>query len=174
VKTVAAVAVATATTATVVATDPVGVWRDRHAPVAATARAQQPSSSDPTAAESAAVVVPDAPTERPVSAVSEPPGRSQKRGRAAGQATAAAAKAKDKTPNPNAHANAGGQGNGNGQANGGGQGKAQGQAKKPSEPKTSNGQGVPAGGQPEFAGEPGPPPHAKAKGAGKMAANSSS
>jgi RNA polymerase sigma factor (sigma-70 family) len=174
VKTVAAVAVATATTATVVATDPVGVWRDRHAPVAATARAQQPSSSDPTAAESAAVVVPDAPTERPVSAVSEPPGRSEKRGRAAGQATAAAAKAKAKTPNPNAHANAGGQGNGNGQANGGGQGKAQGQAKKPSEPKTSNGQGVPAGGQPEFAGEPGPPPHAKAKGAGKMAANSSS
>ena len=183
VKTVAAVAVATATTATVVATDPVGVWRDRHAPVAATAQAQQAAlgPSAPAAVVSAPIVVPDATAERAVSTASKAAGRSPERGRAHGRTTAANAKAKDKDNATSANANAGGQGNGNGngQANGGGQGKAQGHAKKPSAPPTptsSNGNGVPAGGEPELADETGPPPqaNAKAKGAGKNAANASS
>jgi RNA polymerase sigma factor (sigma-70 family) len=174
VKTAAAVAVATATTATVVATDPAGVWRDRHAPVAATAEAQQARSgpSAPDAAQSAPIVVPDASAERAISTASKPARRSPERGRAHGRATAAAAKAKDKDEATST--NAGGEGNGNGQANGGGQGKAQGHAKKPAATASSNSNGVPAGGQPEFAEETGPPPHAEAKGAGKKAANASS
>ncbi|MGH3040435.1 MAG: sigma-70 family RNA polymerase sigma factor [Candidatus Rokuibacteriota bacterium] len=167
VKAVAAVAVATATTATVVATDPAGVRRDPHAPVAATAQPQhaRPSPSEPTAAESASIVLPDSFTKRPISAASEPTRRSAKRGRAFGQATAAAAKAKDKSTN----ANAGGQANGYGN----GQGKALGHAKQSAAPASSNGQRVPAGGRPDLPEQAGPPPHAKAKGAAKKAAKSS-
>jgi RNA polymerase sigma-70 factor, ECF subfamily len=172
VKTVAAVAVATATTATVVATDPTGVWRDRHAPAPATAqpRQAQPSPSAPT--ESAAVVASDTPTGRPVAGGAEVGERSKARGSGSGPANAANAKANGKAKGKPAstEATANGRGNGNGPANAGGQGKAKGQAKKPSGPppsQTSNGQGVPAGGQPEFAGEAGPPPQAKAKGADK-------
>jgi RNA polymerase sigma-70 factor, ECF subfamily len=172
VKTVAAVAVATATTATVVATDPTGVWRDRHAPTAATAqpRQERPSPSAPT--ERAAVVVYDTPAGRPVSGGVEVRDRSEVRGSGSGRANATKAKANGKAKGKAAstEATANGQGNGNGPANGGGGAKAKGQAKKPSAPpapQTSNGQGVPAGGQPDFAGETGPPPQAEAKGAGK-------
>ncbi len=146
VKTVAALAVAVATTTTVVATDPAGVRRDRPEPVTAPA-GEQPRRAAPRPALGAPVWVPADRAESRAAGSDEPSAQTERRGRAFGQATAAAAKAKVKSSN----------GNGNG--------KALGHAKRDdSAPRSSNGRGTPAGGLPDSAGEGGPPPHAQANG----------
>jgi len=142
VKVVAAIAVATATTATVVATDPVGVWRDRQPRVAVQAEAPAPKS--PVATARSLSSPPAAAPARESAATGGPSTPVSERGRAFGQATAAAATAK---------------------SNGNGKGKAYGLTKKEAAtPKSSNGRGIHAGGRPESPQENGPPPHAKAKG----------
>ena len=128
VKTVAAVAIVTATTATVVATDPVHVWRDGHAPRAPRRRFR------------ARVSRPAPVTRRPVPAADRPVSgpaigragqsdddaaktqRKAEHGRVFGQATAAAAKAKPK--------GAGAHGNGAAHRNANGRAHAPGQVKK--------------------------------------------
>jgi RNA polymerase sigma factor (sigma-70 family) len=150
VKAVATLAVATATTATVAATDPAGVWSDPHARSAATARATQPAAQP--AASVSADARPDLPESRTTDRVSpaeKPAAPRAERGRAFGQATAAAAKGKAKSGEN-------GKGNGNGRAVG------------RTSPTSSNGNGVPAGGRPEWAGQSGPPAHAQAKGPAKQ------
>jgi RNA polymerase sigma-70 factor, ECF subfamily len=106
-KTVAALTVVAATTATVAATDPAHIWRDRSAPVKAPAQARVDAPRPAAAAQ----LLPidrgfvSAPVER------ERPAATDRSGRVPGQATAAAAKAKPKSNNGNAHgrANAHGQ-----------------------------------------------------------------
>ncbi len=142
VKVVAAMAVATATTATIVATDPVGVWHDRQPRVAVQAEATAPQSSVATARSFSSA--PDAAPARESAATGGPSIPVSERGRAFGRATAAAATAK---------------------SNGNGKGKAHGLTKKATAtPKSSNGRGIPAGGRPESPQENGPPPHARARG----------
>jgi RNA polymerase sigma factor (sigma-70 family) len=150
VKAVATLAVATATTATVAATDPAGVWTDPHPRSAAGARVTQPTplpaASDPTGARS--VLQHDHAVSRPRPA-REPADPRVKRGHAYGHATAPAAKDKAK-------------GRGNRQEKG--KPKAVGRTTA----RSSNGNGVPASGKPEWAGQPGPPPHAEPKGLAKQ------
>ena len=107
VKTVAALAVVAASTATVAATDPADIWRDRSAPVKAPAQARVDASRPTAVAQLPSIdrgVVP-APVER------EGPAATDRRDRVHGQTTAAAAKPKPKSNNGNAHgrANAPGQ-----------------------------------------------------------------
>jgi RNA polymerase sigma-70 factor, ECF subfamily len=106
-KTVAALTVVAATTATVAATDPADIWRDRSAPVKAPAQVRVDASLPAAVAQLPPLDrgVVSAPVER------EGPAATDRRGRVHGQATAAAAKAKPKSNNGNAHgrANAPGQ-----------------------------------------------------------------
>jgi RNA polymerase sigma factor (sigma-70 family) len=149
VKAVATLAVATATTATVAATDPAGVWSDPHPRSAATAQATRPAPEPATGiSTSARPVVLEEGTRHRVPAAHDTAGPRVNRGRASGQEKAAAAKDKGKSVE-------------NGQAKGQQNGK--GPAVVPMKPATSNGNGVPAGGRPDWAGQSGPPPHAKAK-----------
>ena len=106
-KTVAALTVVAATTATVTATDPAHIWRDRSAPVKTPAQARVDAPRPAAAAQLLPIArgFVSAPVER------EGPAATDRRGRVQGQATAAAAKAKPKSNNGNAHgrANAPGQ-----------------------------------------------------------------
>jgi Sigma-70, region 4 len=163
---VAALTVAAATTATVVATDPAGVWRDRPDPAASVAVAapkdssalsDSPSSSSVSAAT---IVAPAETGARPASTAVVPAAEaepSEKRGRAHGQATAAAAKAKDKDKD---------KGN---NGNGGGNGKALGHSKEPGTPASPKAHTPPARGnsEPSRGQGNGPPEHAPAKGQAK-------
>jgi RNA polymerase sigma factor (sigma-70 family) len=141
---IAAAVVVAATTATVAATDPAGVWRDRdtvpagRAAAAGQSEAARSSAALPLAAASAQSHSDAA--ERDFYAMRGGPALD--RGKRFGQATADAAKAKAT-----------------------GRGKALGHAKQ-AETKSSNGQGTPGAGRPEFAGTQGAPPHASAQGAG--------
>ncbi|HXV34736.1 MAG TPA: RNA polymerase sigma factor [Gaiellaceae bacterium] len=180
IKTVAAVTAAVATTATVVATDPAGVWRDRHVPVAADARgaeqartaAPAPAAAlGPATASAATVVAPSESVRGPLPAQAETrPGAPAD---APGRATSEKAKTKGKAK-ANPKANAGGNGKARGLGAGGnGNGKALGLTKE-SSTGPGTGQGTPGGGK---ANRPvretsGPPPatpgksQGKAKGAG--------
>lgn len=143
---IAAAVVVAATTATVAATDPAGVWRDRHdVPAGSAAAAAQSEAtgrgssvvsgsagSHSDAAERAFYAMPGGP------AVD-----SAKQRGASGPATAQAAKAKA-----------------------GGQGKALGEAKVKTS-KGSKSQGTPSGSKPAFAATQGPPPHASGQGSGQ-------
>jgi hypothetical protein len=140
---VATLAIATATTATVAATDPVNVWSDPdpHTRPAANTRATHTAPPATTASASAGSVLPQG-----QAAYHLPPARSRngprvERGRAFGQATAAAAKNKSKNAE---------------------KGKEKGKAVERTKPTGSNGNGVRAQGTPNWAGQSGPPPHAKA------------
>ena len=148
VKAVATLAVATATTATVAATDPAGVWSDPRprsaANALATSPAPGPASIDSTRARP---VVPQGETTYHVPPAQEPARPRGERGRAFGQATAAAAKDKAKS---------------------GGHQKRKAKRVGRAKPTSSNGNGVPAGGRPDRADQPGPPPHAKAAGHAKQ------
>ena len=147
---IAAAVVVAATTATVAATDPAGVWRDRPDVTAGSAAAAELSDaterassvvsgsagsagSQSDAAERDFYATPDGPAFDPA-----------KRGGASGPATAQEAKA-------------------------GGQGKALGQAK--AESKGSKSQGTPGGSKPDFAATQGPPPHASGQGSGQGQGN---
>jgi RNA polymerase sigma factor (sigma-70 family) len=146
---IAAAVVVAATTATVAATDPAGVWHDRaDVPAASAAAAEQSDStarSSSAAAGSAASAgsLSDA-AERDFYAQPGGPAfdPAKKRG-ASGPATAREAKAKS-----------------------GGQGKALGQAKA-KKSKGSKSQGTPGGSRPDFAATQGPPPHASGQGSGQ-------
>ena len=150
VKTVAAVTVVAATTATVVATDPAGVWRARPDPVEA--KAAKPvvrGTTPPPAASSGSTWVPADAALRspdPRAEQSQRGGHASARGREFGRATAAAAKSKDK---------------------GTGNGLALGPEKAAAAPKATKAQG-----QRRTTGRPstrpvGPPAHAQAHGLGK-------
>jgi RNA polymerase sigma factor (sigma-70 family) len=141
-KSVATLAVAAATTATVVATDPAGVWFDRSPPSADTGRSTQSAMRPATGSGSANIPLP-APdeTDRFAPALETRAPRAE-RGRAHGQATAAAAKAK---------------GGGNAK------GKAIGRTKTTSPPTSSSGSGGPATGRPDSAGQSSPRPQAQAQ-----------
>ena len=145
---IAAAVVVAATTATVAATDPAGVWRDRPDVPAGQAVAEQSRATGRSvpALPDAAASVPshsDA-AEREFYATRGGPALDRAgAARAFGQATADAAKAK---------------------ANG--KGKALGHAKQAEKTKGSNGQGTPGAGRPEFAGTQGPPPQASSQGSG--------
>jgi RNA polymerase sigma factor (sigma-70 family) len=136
VKAVATLAVAAATTATVVATDPAGVWFDRSPPNAQTARSTQSATGSGLADNPSPTRDETAYRFAPAPETAAP----RERGRAHGQATAAATKAK---------------GGGNGK------GKAIGQTRTATPPTSSNGNGVPASGKPDRAGQSGPPPNAQ-------------
>lgn len=139
-------AVATATTATVAATDPAGVWPGPSSPSAGEALATQSAPRPDSASAEAGPVVQGAPTDRfppryrlvPAPETKAP---RAEHGRAIGHATAAAAKEKN---------------------NGGGNGKGRAvrETRRASAPTSSNGNGVPASGKPDWAGQTGPPPHA--------------
>ena len=163
---VAALTVAAATTATVVATDPAGVWRDRPDPGASVVVAAHNGPSAPSASPSsssvspAAIVAPAETGSRPApvgasTAVvpAEEAEPSEKRGPAHGQATAAAAKAKDKGNN----------------GNGGGNGNALGHSKEPGAPASPKAHTPPArqNSEPGRGWGTGPPEHAPAKGQAK-------
>ena len=149
VKAVATLAVATATTATVAATDPAGVWSDPHPRSAATGQATQPALQPaPGISTSARPVVLEDRMRYRVPSAHDAASPRVNRGRAPGHEKAAAAKGKGKSFE-------------NGQAKGQENGK--GPAVVPMKPASSNGNGVPAGGRPDWAGQSGPPPHAKAK-----------
>ena len=152
---IAAAVVVAATTATVAATDPAGVWRDRHNVTAGPASAAEQSgstgrsSSTLTTAAVSAGVSADA-AERAFHGSRGGPalGPAADRRGASGPAKAEAAKAKGK-----------------------GSGKALGHGKKAEKPKSSNGQGTPGAGPPAFAETQGPPPHASGQGSGTGNAN---
>ena len=154
----AALTVAATTTATVVATDPTGVWRDRPDPgapaavVAAPKHAPSPGPSAP-AAPTTPIAAPGEDQSRPaVVKAPERPGPRAERGREFGQATAAAAKTKN-------------DGKKNGHGNGQGNGRALGHAKTAGSPASSNGHAQPARGKPESPGQghEGAPAHGQAK-----------
>lgn len=162
VKTVAAVLIAAATSVTVVATDPAGVWRDRPEPVTAPAaeRSSRPAPALRTAREAQAWVSADA-AERGAPGPGEAATHLDERRSARGQATAAPASA-------NAHK---GTGKTFGQSTADaakakdhrGTGKALGHSRKAAvAPRSSNGRGTPAGARPNAVGRAGPPPHAPA------------
>ncbi|HEU5321001.1 MAG TPA: hypothetical protein VFX28_09370 [Methylomirabilota bacterium] len=155
---VAALTVAAATTATVVATDPVGVWQDRPVPgLAAVVEQKAPPAaftSPPSTVPAKAIVAPAEAVPRPAPAAGDQAKPRSERGRASGQATAAAAKAKkDEKDN----------------AGGNGKGKALGHAKEPNAPASSSGHTPPARGKaaPPGLSQDGPPVHAPAKGQAK-------
>jgi RNA polymerase sigma-70 factor (ECF subfamily) len=151
VKAVAVLTVAAATTATVVATDPVGVWRDKPPAVAEQASGPEragtavpsPSSSSQNAADlDGTAAVPFVPVWGPL------PTTGERRGTEGAPGLETSEQAK-------------GQGNGKAKAHGAGgngKGKALGLAKEPVLPPTA--QGTPAGGQPDEAseGQDAPPP----------------
>jgi len=152
---IAAAVVVAATTATVAATDPAGVWRDRHDAPTGPAVAAERSSA--TGRSASALGVPATSTqshsdaaERDFHASRGGPALDHSGGpRSSGPATAEAAKAKGK-----------------------GKGKALGHAKQAEESKGSNGQGTPGGGTPDHAGTQGPPPHASTQGSGSGSSSS--
>jgi RNA polymerase sigma-70 factor, ECF subfamily len=168
VKTVAALTVAAATTATVVATDPAGVWRDRHDPPAASAALAQGGPEQQARGPAfrlrftplLAVTAPSETVVRPSPAEGEKPAKTTRRGRALGAATAAAAREKEPSRGGN------------------GKGKALGLTKQEAGPPASNGSGAssPGGGRPDRTGQgqADPPGKAKAKGQAKKAAANSS
>jgi RNA polymerase sigma factor (sigma-70 family) len=136
---IAAAVVVAATTATVAATDPAGVWRDRPDVAAAAATAAEKSEATGRSASARPVSVPDA-AERAFYASRGGPALDPADGRrSSGSATGEAAKAN---------------------------GKALGQAKRAEKSKSSNGQGNPGSGRPDFAGTQGAPPHASSQGSG--------
>ena len=154
VKAVAVLTVAAATTATVVATDPVGVWRDKPPSVAeqasgseraGTAVSSRSSSSENAADLDGMAAVSFVPAWGPLPTTGEARGTNGPEG-APGLETSEQAK---------------GQGNGKAKAygaGGNGKGKALGLDKEPALPPTA--QGTPAGGQPDEAseGQEAPPP----------------
>jgi RNA polymerase sigma factor (sigma-70 family) len=149
VKAVATLAVATATTATVAATDPVSIWSDPdpHTRSAANTRATHSAPRATTASASAGSALrQDVATYhlRPAQDRTRP---REERGRAFGHATAAAAKNNSKNAE---------------------KGKEKGKAVERTKPSSSNGNGVRARGRPDWAAQSGPPPHAKAKGGVKQ------
>lgn len=154
---IAALTVAAATTATVVATDPAGVWRNRPdtgSPRTAMSAQERAPARDPSPSSTNSIVAPAENEPRPA-LVTDPKHRSPnaERGRAFGQATAAAAKAKnDAKKNAN---------NGNG--------KALGHTKEPGSPASSNGHSPRAHGKPASPGQGhgGPPAHARDHGQAK-------
>jgi RNA polymerase sigma-70 factor (ECF subfamily) len=155
-------AVATATTATVAATDPAGVWPGPSSPSAGEARATQsaPRPAAGSASAEARPVAQDGPTDRlpPTYRLAPAPETAApraERGRAFGEATAAAAKAKS---------------NGSGK----GKGRAVSQTRRALAPTSSNGNGVPATGKPDWAAQTGPPPHAETKGPAKQKSSKTS
>jgi RNA polymerase sigma factor (sigma-70 family) len=146
---IAAAVVLAATTATVAATDPAGVWRDR--PDVPSGSATAAEQSDATGRVSS-VVSGSAGSAGSHSDAAErgfyamPGGPASDLGErhgASGPAIAQEAKAKA-----------------------GGQGKALGQAKA-EKSKGSKSQGTPGGSKPDFAATQGPPPHASAQGSGQ-------
>jgi hypothetical protein len=156
VKTVAAVTVVAATTATVAATDPGGIWRAKPDPVEA--KATKPflrATSAPPAASSGSVWAPADAALRPQNPEAEQSHRSRDasaRGREFGQTTAA--KAKDK---------------------GAGNGLALGHEKKASaSPKASNAQGPPASAGRPSTRPAAPPAHAQANGLAKSSSRTRS
>jgi RNA polymerase sigma-70 factor (ECF subfamily) len=171
IKTVAAVTVAVATTATVVATDPAGVWRDRPAPV--TAQSGQPeqtgaaaaglrSAFEPAATFSALVVAPSETVRGSLPAQAEKRGAARTPSGPPGLETSAQAKAKTKPQNQgNGKANARG-------AGGNGKGRALGLDKESVTPPPPQAQETPGGGKPEWAntdqGSPPPAPSDKSRG----------
>jgi RNA polymerase sigma-70 factor, ECF subfamily len=175
IKTVAAVTAAVATTATVVATDPAGVWRDRPAPSPArTSPAEQAGTAapGPGAAFRPAATLPTAVVAPSETARGPLPGQAEKRQAAdepgaKGRATAERAKAKAK-----------GQGNGKAKgqgAGGNGNGRALGLTKQGGT-TPGNGQGTPGGGKPDRAspsqGSPPPAPPGKTRGKSSGASKS--
>jgi RNA polymerase sigma-70 factor (ECF subfamily) len=168
IKTAAALTAAVATTATVVATDPAGVWRDRPAPAPArTSPAEQPAAAAPgpastfrpaAALKAAAVVAPSEAARGPLPQAGKR--RAADEPGAGGRANAEKAKAKTK-----------GQGNGKAKglgAGGNGNGKALGLTRT-SGTAPGNGQATPGGGKPDR-GDPkpnGPPAEPPGKGRGK-------
>ena len=158
---VAALTVAAATTATVVATDPAGVWRDRPVSAPPTAAVVEHAASPAAVSSPAssttlatAIVSPAETMSRPASAAGDEAKPLSEHGRTFGQATASAAKAKN-----DEKANAGGNG----------KGKALGHTKEPNAPASSNGRTPPARGNmaPPGPSQHGPPAHAPAKGQAK-------
>ena len=161
VKAAVALTIATATTATVVATDPAGVWRDRH--TAAIPRTTPPAQTRQAEPERGAASWPQAATlsesVRDPAVSAKRPATAGERGRAFGLATAAAAKDKSN--------NRGGNGNG----------RALGHAKKDAAaaPGTGNGAASHGAGKPDHAGQGQgqgqgrADPPAKAKGQAKKA-----
>lgn len=157
VKTVAAVTVVAATTVTVVATDPAGVWRARPDPVktAAGTSAVRGATAAPAAAGRPFWAPADTPADRADLAARRPSRaeRETARGRDFGQATAAAAKSKEK----------------------GNHGLALGRVKKAANaPKGSKAQGPPATAGPPSEPVAGPPSHARANGLSKNQGGSKS
>lgn len=145
--------VVAATTATVAATDPAGVWRDRHQVPAGAAE-----QMEATGRSASALSVPAASTPSNADAAERDfyatrGGPALDRAKRSGPATAEAAKAK---------------------ANG--KGKVLGHAKQPEKAKGANSQATPGGSSPEFAGTQGPPPHAstQSSGAGQSSAKDQS
>jgi len=146
---IAAAVVVAATTATVAATDPAGVWRDRHGVTAGPATAAEQSgatrrsASAPPVSAASAQPSSDA-AERDFYASRGGPALDPADGpRSSGPAKAEAAKAKVKE-----------------------KGKALGHAKQAEKSKGSSGQGTPGGGTPAHAGTQGPPPQASSQGSG--------
>jgi RNA polymerase sigma-70 factor (ECF subfamily) len=160
---VAALAVAAATTTTIVATDPGGVLSDRHSmrqPRTQPSSSQAASERQPTVAES--VVEGNVLTALPEPRTA-PPGRDS------------AEQGDEKAPGPrngkakaNGQAKAKGQANGHEKEHGKGRAEAPGQAKKAENaPNAPSGDGSAHGGKPDHAGQSGPPPHAQAGGVEK-------
>jgi RNA polymerase sigma-70 factor, ECF subfamily len=151
VKAVATLAIATATTATVAATDPVNVWSDPdpHTRPAANTRATHTAPPATTASASAGSVLPQGQAAYHLPPARERTGPRVERGRAFGQATAAAAKNKSKNAEK-------------------GKEKGKGKAVERTNPTGSNGNDVRARGTPDWAGQSGPPPHAKVEGGVKQ------
>ena len=184
IKTVAAVTAAVATTATVVATDPTGVWRDRPAPVAPKVRqaeqgraaAPDPAAAfGPAAAAAATIVAPSETARGPLPAQAETRHDATEPGDAPGRAKAEKGKA-DPKANGNGNGKArglGAGGNGNGKARGvgaggNGNGKALGLSKTTST-GPGTGQGTPGGSRANrpAADESGPPATSPAQGKSK-------
>jgi RNA polymerase sigma-70 factor (ECF subfamily) len=142
---IAAAVVVAATTATVAATDPAGVWRDRHDVSAGPAAvvAHSGSTGRSSSALTAAAAVSDAAERAFYGSRGGPVLDPGERRRASGPATAEAAKAK-----------------------GNGSGKALGHGKQAEKARSSNGQGTPGAGPPAFAETQGPPPQASGQGSG--------
>jgi RNA polymerase sigma factor (sigma-70 family) len=145
---IAAAIVVAATTATVAATDPAGVWRGHDVTAGPTVAAEQSGStgrSSPalTAVAAAGSSAADAAERAFYDSRGGPALDPAERPGASGPATAEAAKTKGK-----------------------GSGKALGTGKAAEKSKSSNGQGTPGAGPPAFAETQGPPPQASGQGSG--------
>jgi RNA polymerase sigma factor (sigma-70 family) len=175
VKTVATVMVTAATTATVAATDPGSIRRDRAEPVPAPAVEQAPSPARAERTERGAPVRPSHDSaERRVVMQHDPAVDSAGQGRTSNDDAAVEAKASPKHGNIQAVRGQERAAVAKADAEPGiAKGKALGHARKnTAAPKSSNGRGTPAGGRPEPLGHGGPPPHTQAIGHAQKAGKS--